>query len=337
MTWPSLTTQLLSSGLLLLSARLLMSAVGVSVFYWRQSVSDEPKTFRGFMRFCVPREIFTHPCVQIDISLVILRKLVGFWGVVPVGAMIAVLAPLTYSAAGLIFGVHAQHPASIWVSLFIILILMLVHDFAEWFCHAASHNVRYLWEFHKVHHSVQFMTPISAKRAHFVDDLVRMGVIGPGLGVSVGLLSYLFGLAPMESSLLGVDAYVIGNILDFDQLRHSHVPLTYGRAEAFLMSPSQHQLHHNREGKPRNFGSFLSVWDRLFGSFEYSRPPGSFKIGLPPAEQSNYNSVLKLYVRPFYNVGVILHKKWVRRQNARRNDKGGTPPIDAPSDLPALG
>jgi sterol desaturase/sphingolipid hydroxylase (fatty acid hydroxylase superfamily) len=332
-----MTTQLLSSGLLLLSARLLMSSIGVSVSYWRQSVSDGPKTLRGFIRFCVPREIFTHPCVRIDISLVILRKLVGFWGVVPVGAMIAALAPVTYMVASNAFGVHPQGPASLWLSVFMVVTLMLVHDFGEWLCHAVSHNVRFLWEFHKVHHSVRFMTPLSAKRAHFVDDLVRIGVIGPSMGIGVGLLSYVFGLAPLESSLLGVDAYVIGNILDFDQLRHSHVPLSYGAAEAFLMSPSQHHLHHNREGKPRNFGSFLSVWDRLFGTFEYSRPPGSFTIGLSPVEQSNYDSVVKLYVRPFWNVGVIVHKAWLRRRNIRRNGKDGPPPIDVSADFPALG
>jgi sterol desaturase/sphingolipid hydroxylase (fatty acid hydroxylase superfamily) len=309
-----------------------MSFIGVWYSYWRQNLTDQPKTVLGFVRFCVPKEIFTHPCVRIDVSLVILRKLLGFWGVVPVGAMIAAFAPITYMVVSAVFGARVQGGASIGVNILLIVTLMLVHDFGEWFCHAASHHVRFLWEFHKVHHSVRFMTPLSAKRAHFVDDVVRMGVIGPSLGVSVGLLAYMFGLMPLESSLLGVDAYVIGNILNFDQLRHSHVPLSYGPAEAFLMSPSQHQLHHNRDGKPRNFGSFLSLWDRLAGTFEYSRPPGSFVIGLSAADQPHYDSVVKLYVRPFWNVGMIVRKAW--RQ--RRNTKVAAAAIETSADYPAL-
>jgi sterol desaturase/sphingolipid hydroxylase (fatty acid hydroxylase superfamily) len=316
MTWHAIATRLVSYGALLFAARIFMSSVGVWTSYWRQNVTTEPKTIRGFLRFCVPRELYTHPCVRIDISLTVLRKLLGFWGVVPVGAMIAVFSPITYDLAGKLFGIHPHASASLLVGAVMVLSLLLVHDFGEFITHWASHNSRILWEFHKSHHSVRFMTPLSAKRAHFVDDLVRMAVIGPSMGITVGVLSYLFGLPPVESSLFGVDAYVIGNILSFDTLRHSHIPLTYGPVEAIFMSPSQHHLHHNREGKPRNFGSFLSMWDRMFGTWERSLPPGSFTIGLSNADQSNYDSVVKIYVRPFWNVGKYLHKTWFAKKPA---------------------
>jgi sterol desaturase/sphingolipid hydroxylase (fatty acid hydroxylase superfamily) len=72
------------------------------------------------------------------------------------------------------------------------------------------------------------------------------------------------------------------------------------------MSPLQHQVHHNREGAPRNFGSFLACWDRAFGTFSPSLPKGSFQIGLDPVEQAKYDSLATLYLRPFWNAGRIL-------------------------------
>ena len=52
-------------------------------------------------------------------------------------------------------------------------------------------------------------------------------------------------------------------------LRHSHVPLSYGRRlEQVLISPLQHQIHHSIaiEHQNRNFGSKFAIWDRMFGT-----------------------------------------------------------------------
>jgi sterol desaturase/sphingolipid hydroxylase (fatty acid hydroxylase superfamily) len=310
----AIVLRLLSYVTLINAARLFMIGAGAWYCYWRQMPVVGPKTLRGFAGFVFPRQLWTHRCVRIDVTLVILRKLTGLWGVVPVVASVAMLSPAIYGALTSLFGHHAQAEASWLVMLAMIVALVLVHDFGEYITHAASHNNRLLWEFHKVHHSTEFMTPLSAKRAHFVDDVTRMIVIGPSLGLAVGVLAYLFHLEPISSSLFGLDAYMIGNVLNFDQLRHSHIPLSYGRAESYLISPAQHQLHHDRYGKPRNFGSFLSLWDRLFGTFAYSAPAGSFEVGLSTADQKNYDAVWKLYVRPFGNLGLLAKRNWTRRK-----------------------
>ena len=45
-------------------------------------------------------------------------------------------------------------------------------DAALWFTHWLFHVVPELWEFHKVHHSAEVMTPITAARMHPVEEIV---------------------------------------------------------------------------------------------------------------------------------------------------------------------
>lgn len=303
-------------GVLLTLARCVSSFLGIWYCYWHQEPVPGPKSYRGFLNFLVPRQLWTSRCVRIDIWLAGLRKLAGAWGVVPIAASVAVIAPIPYNALSAVFGAPAPTGSAPWaVQIMIVLLLIIPHDFGEFLAHAASHSNRYLWEFHKAHHSVEFMTPLTAKRTHFIDDLVRLAIIGPLLGVSSGILCYLFHVPIIGATLYGVDAYAVLNLLCLEQLRHSYIPLAFSRrVEMVFMSPAQHQLHHNRVGKPHNFGSFLAIWDRLHGSFAHSRAPGSFQFGLKPEEQPRYDSVLKLYVRPFQNVGQIIYRKWQKRR-----------------------
>lgn len=86
--------------------------------------------------------------------------------------------------------------------------------------------------------------------------------------------------------------------------------MSYGWLENIFLSPSQHHLHHSKEPRhwDKNFGLLLSVWDKLFGTFLYSEPRGSFRLGLPETEGQNYRTVAQLYATPFINIGKMAHK-----------------------------
>ena len=51
-------------------------------------------------------------------------------------------------------------------------------------------------------------------------------------------------------------------------LRHSHIPLSFGFFEKLFISPKQHQIHHSQNIShfDKNYGVSLSIWDRLIGS-----------------------------------------------------------------------
>jgi sterol desaturase/sphingolipid hydroxylase (fatty acid hydroxylase superfamily) len=177
-------------------------------------------------------------------------------------------------------------------------------DFATFFTHYLSHKIPVMWEFHKVHHSAEFLTPITNKRFHPVDKLLNdNGVILVG-GVLLGVFSYIFSMPIRENTVIGVDAYFVLNTFSFFNLRHSHIHLTYGRMEKWLLSPAQHQIHHSvdRRHWDKNLGLFLAVWDRWFGTFAYSEPRGNLRLGLAGNEMNAYRTTLQLYLTPFVNV-----------------------------------
>jgi sterol desaturase/sphingolipid hydroxylase (fatty acid hydroxylase superfamily) len=64
-------------------------------------------------------------------------------------------------------------------------------------------------------------------------------------------------------------------------LRHSQLPLSYWPwLQKILISPAQHQWHHNRTGADQNYGSILAIWDWWFGSLRITRYDDPFDFGV---------------------------------------------------------
>ena len=55
------------------------------------------------------------------------------------------------------FDLQASNPMRLWPMWAILLTGFLVRDFVQWWVHRLLHRVPRLWEFHKVHHSVEQM------------------------------------------------------------------------------------------------------------------------------------------------------------------------------------
>ena len=94
-------------------------------------------------------------------------------------------------------------------------------------------------------------------------------------------------------------------------LRHSHIPVRYGRwGETVLISPYLHQLHHSIDPKHRdvNFGEVLSVWDRLFGTLHRPRQTDPLVFGLTD-ETGNP-------VQPYGDLTAALFKPFARSWQA---------------------
>ena len=140
----------------------------------------------------------------------------------------------------------------LWAQFIVFLVLK---DFLEWNIHRLLHNVSWLWELHKLHHSIEELDWIGNFRFHWGEIIVYK------------TLSYL----PLV--VLGVDNRVLFAIavlwtvmLD---LNHANVPISWGPLRYLLNSPKMHVWHHDVEqhGKGgQNFGQVLSVWDWIFGT-----------------------------------------------------------------------
>jgi sterol desaturase/sphingolipid hydroxylase (fatty acid hydroxylase superfamily) len=151
--------------------------------------------------------------------------------------------------------------------LFVTVSLFVAYELAYWVDHYLSHRVPLLWEFHKVHHTAEVLSPLTNFRVHPVDSVVFYNILSIFLGTTGGALSYLQLGRPF--AIGGANAILVAFIFVIIHLQHTHVWIAAtGALGRVILSPAHHQIHHsdNPIHFDKNFGSCLSVWDWLFGT-----------------------------------------------------------------------
>jgi sterol desaturase/sphingolipid hydroxylase (fatty acid hydroxylase superfamily) len=176
-----------------------------------------------------------------------------------------------------------------WAGLTGLLLDVLVLDFLIYWWHRANHRAPLLWRFHDVHHRDQFLDTTSAVRFHpgevALSALARAAIIVP--------------LAPPLSSILAFEALVLVAAL----FHHSNLRLP-GWLERplswLIITPSIHWVHHHavRADTDSNYGTVLSVWDRLFGSRSATRRTPDMPIGVQGESESDLLGLAALPFRP---------------------------------------
>ena len=128
-------------------------------------------------------------------------------------------------------------------------------DFIYYWNHRASHESRWLWAVHVVHHSSERYNLSTALRQPVAEGIT--------LSVPYGLLA-LAGIRP------GLIEQARGINLIYQFWIHTEAIKRLGWVERVFNTPSHHRVHHgsNRQYLDRNHGSILIIWDHLFGTFE---------------------------------------------------------------------
>ncbi len=174
------------------------------------------------------------------------------------------------------------------------LIILLVRELGFYIFHYLSHNVDFLFEFHKVHHSSVAFTPISVMREHPIEFFFRKWVMGICEGVAYVLFFILFGQKLQISTIFGVSSYVFLFYITYYHLLHSHVWLKFGGVWDYILnSPAHHQIHHstNKEHWDKNYGGLFVIYDYIFGTL--CIPPekiDNLQFGLNGDEEKQYSS-----------------------------------------------
>ena len=78
-----------------------------------------------------------------------------------------------------------------------------------------------MWEFHKVHHSAEVLTPLTELRQHPVEIIVMVNLIGLCTGVTFGVMTYVFGPGVRPFTLLNGNILIMTFLLTYGHLRHS--------------------------------------------------------------------------------------------------------------------
>lgn len=166
-------------------------------------------------------------------------------------------------------------------------LLIVTWDFLQWLIHNLLHRVPWLWEFHKVHHSITELDWIGNWRYHAMEVLVYTGLLY--------VPSALMGFSGTAFLVQGVVSVAAGHFA------HSNTRIRMGAFNFVLNTPEMHRWHHTHPDagpENKNFGIALSVWDWLFGT-AYN-PPGKApaRLGFTGIERYPMG-ILGSFVEPF--------------------------------------
>ena len=168
------------------------------------------------------------------------------------------------------FGAQAPSQWPYWLIMVTgSLLVFLSYEFGYWTDHFLSHKIPFLWEFHKVHHQAEALSPATNFRVHPVDTMVFSNILCLTMGPVNGALCYAFGLPFEQASLFGYFTILTFFAYVVVQLQHSHVWIPFtGIWGKIFVSPAHHQIHHssNPIHFDKNMGSCLAIFDWLFGT-----------------------------------------------------------------------
>lgn len=157
-----------------------------------------------------------------------------------------------------------------WPILAQLALAIVIADFIFTTIHYLSHRYSVLWRLHAVHHGVS--------RLYGFNGLVRHP-LHQGLDMLIGTAPMAIVGMPVEVAALLGFAVSIQLIV-----QHSNVDAALGPVRNQLSIGRIHHLHHVNWGKEGdvNFGLFLTLWDRVFGTFvpEPSRPIRANDMGI---------------------------------------------------------
>lgn len=281
-------------------AYLYSSLVIASLLY--AASRKEKASFKSWWQYCFPREIYFHESARLDYVYFIVNSIL-FAAILAPG--IYQIFPLVADLVGALLTWLAGQPAAGTPSLPVLIAFTLATaialDFGVFFSHYLHHKVPFLWQFHKVHHSAEVLTPVTVYRMHPVDDVITMAMSATCSASVYAIFKHAYpgGISPIL--VFGINFvpflfYVFGY-----SLRHSHIWLSYGSVMShILVSPAQHQIHHSYKPEhiDRNFGLIFAWWDWLFGSLYVPRDKENLLLGIDDG-QKNFKSVRNLYLQPF--------------------------------------
>ena len=182
----------------------------------------------------------------------------------------------------------------VWVLLF------FADDFSYYWFHRISHESRFFWASHVVHHSSRHYNLSTALRQTWV----------PMTYFPFWLWMPLVGFEPWMVLLAQAWSLIYQFWIHTERIRKLPRAL-----EWFLNTPSHHRVHHgvNEQYLDRNYGGILIIWDKLFGTYE------------PEGERVRYGLTTQL--RTFRPVRVAFHEyvaMWhdLKRATGWRNKLG---------------
>ena len=158
-----------------------------------------------------------------------------------------------------VFGWAVSGDFQVWLqslpTLTQVIILIFCADFVLYWSHRAFHESPWLWKFHAVHHSVEYMDWMAGSRNHVFQTFVDRC------------------LAMVPIYLLGADKVALDIYVSFAAFQavyvHANVGIPLGPLKYILATPQYHHWHHSSQ-KPAidtNYAVHMPFYDILFRTY----------------------------------------------------------------------
>ena len=156
------------------------------------------------------------------------------------------------------------------------LLLFLLADFIQWVVHILLHRVTWMWQFHKVHHSVTQMGFAAHLRFHFMETIFYK--------TALYLPLTMIGFGIDDLFLLHAFNILIGHI------NHANINISWGPLKYVLNNPVMHIWHHAKDLPEdrkfgMNYGISLSIWDYVFGTAYIPSDGRDIELGFEEVEE----------------------------------------------------
>ncbi len=155
-------------------------------------------------------------------------------------------------------------------------IAFVVADFIHWNVHRLLHRVPWMWEFHKVHHSVKEMGFAAHLRFHWMETIFYKTI------------QYI----PLAMIGFGIDDFFIIHIIavTIGHLNHANLSWNYGALKYIINNPNMHIWHHAKALPENhkygvNYGISLSVWDYIFKTCYVPKSGRDIELGFEEDEK----------------------------------------------------
>lgn len=168
------------------------------------------------------------------------------------------------------------------------ILIFFAEDFAYYWFHRISHENRFFWASHVIHHSSQKYNLSTALRQTWTGSFVSFVFWLP-----LSFLGFhpIMILAQMSISLI------------YQYWIHTELIIKMPKwFESIFNTPSHHRVHHatNPQYLDRNHAGILIIWDKIFGSFE------------PEVEKPAYGLVKNIDT---FNPVKIAFQEWINLFN----------------------
>jgi sterol desaturase/sphingolipid hydroxylase (fatty acid hydroxylase superfamily) len=272
--------------------------------------------WKTIWRALFPKRIVNNPSSYADLGYMFFNVFV--YGIV-FGWAILTYQAVTNGIITMLVDVFGRPSPSVLPPLaangIVTLILFLAYELGYWFNHWLSHRVPLLWEFHKVHHSAEVLTPLTNFRVHPIYAWIFANILALATAIANGFANYRFGNTAYQYALADTNIILVFFIHIYVHLQHSHIWISFtGLLGRILVSPAHHQIHHSKNPKHfnRNYGSCLALWDWMFGTlYVPSKKPEKISFGVEP-DQYPAHTITGELIAPFIRAFALARAKLPR-------------------------